>query len=105
MEKLNYSQALADIWELIGAANKYLDETSPWSLPKEKAGPVLYNVCESLRFISIFLSPFLPTTCKEIRRRLGIKGEINKEEAVWGRLTPGNRVIEGSVLFPRKKIN
>ena len=103
MEKLNYSQALADIWELIGAANKYLDETSPWSLPKEKAGPVLYNVCESLRFISIFLSPFLPSTCKEIRRRLGIKGEINKEEVVWGRLTPGNRVIEGSVLFPRKK--
>jgi methionyl-tRNA synthetase len=30
-ETLEFSAALQEIWELIGAANKYIDDKKPWS--------------------------------------------------------------------------
>src|SRR5690606_12987397 len=63
MNKLEYNNALAEIWKLIGRANKYIDETTPWILAKDSSkrsrlGTVLYNLAESLRFISVLISPF-----------------------------------------------
>ena len=37
-------------------------------------GTVLYNLAESLRFISVLISPFMPTTPDRIRQQLGIEG-------------------------------
>ncbi|HHX37234.1 MAG TPA: methionine--tRNA ligase, partial [Clostridiaceae bacterium] len=35
MDKMEFSQVLAEIWKLIGRSNKYIDETTPWLLAKE----------------------------------------------------------------------
>jgi len=37
MEKMEFSVALSSIWELISRSNKYIDETTPWTLAKEDA--------------------------------------------------------------------
>ena len=34
MDKLLFSNALTEIWKLIGRSNKYIDETMPWVLPE-----------------------------------------------------------------------
>ena len=50
MDKLNYSQALEEIWKIIRRTNKYIDETTPWILAKEdkeRLNTVLYNLTEA----------------------------------------------------------
>src|SRR5699024_10125745 len=69
MDKLNYSQALEEIWKLIRRTNKYIDETRPWILAKddtERLDTVLYNLAESIRIIGLLLRPFMERTSKEI---------------------------------------
>lgn len=62
MDRLEFSNALSEIWALVGRTNKYIDETMPWILAKSEEGrerlaTVLYNLAESIRFIAVLISP------------------------------------------------
>ena len=103
---LNIPQALEHVFELIGRANKYIDETTPWILAKDESkkarlGTVLYNLAESLRFASVMISAFLPDTAKKINV------QINTSEISWDSLKvfdgtkAGTKVIKAENLFPR----
>ena len=82
MEKLEIPEALDSIFEIFRRCNKYIDETTPWILAKEgnfdKLKNVLYNLLESIRIGAILLSPYLPSTSKEILRQINTK-EVNYE--------------------------
>jgi len=106
---LSFHRALIVIWELINQANKYIDSTAPWSLAKDpaKAGrldTVLYSLLETLRFVAVLISPFMPQTAEKIQRQLGIADGAGQNLArlqEWGALAPGGRVQKGESLFPR----
>lgn len=108
MDKLNYSQALEEIWKLIRRTNKYIDETTPWILAKEdkdRLGTVLYNLVESIRIVSILINPFMENTSKLILAQLGLKEKVNWEDAKeWGKMKIGAKIERGDVLFPRLDI-
>ena len=110
MDKLNFSNAIEEIWKLIRRTNKYVDETMPWILAKEeedkpRLNRVLYNLTESLRIISILIKPYMEKTSVEIRKQLGIEGECAWEDAkVWGGLKEGSKVNKGEIIFPRLDI-
>ncbi|CAK7087229.1 methionine--tRNA ligase [Tissierella sp.] len=109
MEKLNFSNALEEIWKLIRRTNKYVDETAPWILAKEedkeRLDTVLYNLAESLRLVSILIKPFMEKTSVEIRKQLGLKNEVSWDDAkVWGILEVGTKVERGNIIFPRLEI-
>ncbi|HEY8363911.1 MAG TPA: methionine--tRNA ligase [Tissierellaceae bacterium] len=109
MDQLNFSQALEEIWKLIRRTNKYIDETTPWILGsegrKDRLDTVLYNLTESLRIITILIKPFMEKTSLEIRRQLGIDGEILWEDSkVWGKLEVGGKVGDRKIIFPRLDI-
>lgn len=103
-----FSVALTEIWKVIARANKYIDETAPWALAKDESkkarlAAVLYNLCETLRIISILLAPFIPETAAKMQKQLGVSAdELTYESAgKWGVL-PADAVIEkGDALFPR----
>jgi len=109
MEKMEFSVALAAIWQFIGRTNKYIDETQPWLLAKDEASApqlksVLYHLAESLRIISILIQPFLTRAPKEMWRQLGIEqGPLTEWDTVrtFGTLPAGTRVVKGDPLFPR----
>ena len=108
MDKLNFSQALEEIWKL-RRTNKYVDETMPWVLDKEKKterlNTVLYNLSESLRIISILIKPYMEKTSLEIRKQLGLENEAVWEDAKsWGLLPIGIEVKKGNIIFPRLDI-
>lgn len=111
MEHYQFSNALEEIWKFIRRCNKYIDETTPWILAKDESNKdrlntVLYNLCESLRIISVLVNPFLVKTSEAIRKSLRIKEEVKWENAkVWGLLTAGTKVKNQGVLFPRLKVN
>jgi methionyl-tRNA synthetase len=112
MEKMEFSVALAAVWQFIGRTNKYIDETQPWLLAKDEAKAaelksVLYHLAESLRIISILIQPFLTRAPKEMWRQLGIEqGPLTEWETVrtFGTLPAGTRVVKGDPLFPRLDI-
>ena len=109
MDKLNFSQALEEIWKLIRRTNKYVDETMPWVLDKEgnteRLDTVLYNLSESLRIISLLIKPFMEKTSLEIRRQLGLNNEATWEDTkTWGLLPVGSQVEKGEIIFPRLDI-
>lgn len=106
VEKLNIPEAIEHVFALIGRANKYIDETTPWILAKdeekkERLGTVLYNLIESLRISSILLSSFLPDTSEKINK------QINASKTDWASLASfdgtvaGTKVVKGDNLFPR----
>ncbi|MFO7296097.1 MAG: methionine--tRNA ligase [Clostridia bacterium] len=109
MDRFEFSNALAEIWKLIGRANKYIDETTPWVLAKDpskrsRLGTVLYNLSECLRMISVLVSPFMTRTPGKICQQLGIRDESLTtwdSLAEFGKLPPGTRVQRGEVIFPR----
>ena len=75
IDKLNIPEALDVIFNVIGRANKYIDETTPWILAKDEAkknrlGTVLYNLAEALRISAVLLSAFLPETADKIFAQL-----------------------------------
>lgn len=106
IDDLRIPEALENIFELIGRANKYIDETTPWILArdeekKDRLGTVLYNLVESLRFSSILLAAFLPETTEKINIQLNNTVTDWDSLAGFDGTTPGTEVKKGEALFPR----
>ena len=106
LDKLNFSIALADIWKFVSRTNKYIDETAPWALAKDESkkarlAEVMYNLCESIRIISVLIAPFMPNTTPEIRNQLGVAQDFEWNEcAVFGKEATYT-VCKGAIIFPR----
>lgn len=69
-ETYRVADAVEAVLNLAKRSNKYIDETAPWALAKDEAnkerlGTVLYNLLESIRYIAILLSPFMPETSEK----------------------------------------
>jgi methionyl-tRNA synthetase len=112
MEKMEFSVALASVWQLINRTNKYIDETQPWVLAKdeskkEQLASVMTHLAESLRHVAILLQPFLTRTPEKIFTQLGIVDEQLKQwESLYefGLIKEGIKVTKGDPLFPRLEI-
>ena len=108
MNEMQFSVALDEIWKVIRRANKYVDETMPWKLAKdenskEELNSVLYDLAETLRIVTVMISPLLHHTAGRIFAQLNTPEELKKyESAMKFGLTPENIKIEkGEILFPR----
>ena len=111
IDEFEIANTLQEIWNLISRTNKYIDETSPWSLAKqedeksnEKLKSVIYHLIENLRRIAILLYPFMEETSIKIFNQIGID---SKELKSWESLEKyegikNSKVIEkGEPLFLR----
>lgn len=110
IQEYKFNEAVVSIWELVKAADQYIDKHKPWELAKngqtEKLATVLYDVLKSLHQIAWMIYPFLPQTAQEIGKRLGIEFLTNKNPLVkysWQPLKSGNKIVLGKPLFPRIK--
>jgi methionyl-tRNA synthetase len=109
LENMEFSVALASLWQLVSRTNKFIDETQPWALAKDEAkngelASVMYHLAESLRIVSIALQPFLTHAPREMWKQLGIEqGELTTWESTkrFGQLPGGTKVSKGAPLFPR----
>lgn len=106
IDALKIPEALESIWTLIGRANKYIDETTPWILAKdeekkERLGTVLYNLLETLRCVSVMISPFLTETSVKINEQLNTKVTTWESLKEFNGTVAGDKVVKGDVIFPR----
>ncbi len=81
LESCLLHDALAALWEFVGAANRLVDAEQPWALAKSmKAGEVeagarlhavLGDLVEACRLIALAAAPFIPTASPRALAQLG----------------------------------
>ena len=98
----------AQLIELATRANRYVDETAPWTLAKDPAraaelDTVLANLVRTVARLAGLAAPFMPEKAAQIWRLLG--ADTPFERLAWSALeTPeiqGRRVEKPPVLFPK----
>lgn len=108
MDNMEFNVALAEVWNLISRANKYIDETTPWVLAKDESrkaelDSVMVHLAETLRIVAILLQPVMTNVPNQIFEQLGIsnasKDLINLR---FGEFPVDTKVVEkGMPIFPR----
>lgn len=112
INNIDFHRALREIWKLVDRANRYIEQMAPWNLAKkeneqERLATVLYTTREALRFIALFLHPFMPDTSKSIYQQLGLgpipAGALKKgsPSRAWGWVH--GQAIKEAPLFPRRE--
>jgi methionyl-tRNA synthetase len=110
LSRVELTQGVAAVWDLIGRANQYLVEKEPWKAAKDPArrdevASVLYAAAETLRVVAILISPVMPSAAARLWEQLGIETPLAdrrlSEAAAWGGLRPGTSTTKGESLFPR----
>ncbi len=108
MEKLDFSLALATIWQPISIANKYIEDSAPWTLAKQgkqdELKIVIVALLETLKVVSQAVWPFMPATAEAIWKQLGIETPMDQapfQNGLWGFFQNGGKVAKGAPLFPR----
>ena len=113
MNKMELSLSIKKVWAFISRANKYIDETAPWALAKDESkkqelANVMYNLAESLRHISVLISPFMPVTAERIWQQLNLPGKFADVQLddikAWGGIAGGHKVGTPEQLFPRIEV-
>ncbi len=114
-------QALADLWEFVGAANRLVEAEQPWTLAKamkagdsaaeEKLRQVLGDLVEACRLVSLAAAPFIPRAAARALAQLGYGygyaadgngGPAIIDELRWGaHASEAGRVVAAEPLFPR----
>ncbi len=110
MDQLRVADALTEIFALFKRCNKYIDETMPWALAKDKTqqdrlATVLYNLVESISYGAALLEPFMPSTSKKILEQLNAKPRTIEEMEQFGLYESGTKVTDQpQILFARMDI-
>ncbi|EKK20127.1 Methionyl-tRNA synthetase [Fructilactobacillus florum 8D] len=109
MDQAHLSEALGEVWKLVGQTNKYIDQTEPWKLAKtaadqEKLAAVMAHLAASLRLIAILISPAMPTAAAAIYTQLGLANDdhFSLAKATLADLPENSTVVtKGKPIFPR----
>jgi methionyl-tRNA synthetase len=97
---------LAEIWRVVGDANRYFASEEPWVKRKsdpERFATVLYVTAEVLRGIGIMVQPVVPEAAARLLDLLAIAPEARSFAAMGEghRLVPGSALPAPAPIFPR----
>ena len=107
MDRLDLRAGADVAWELVTAANLFVQQHAPWSLAKAGRNAELDNVLGALARclyrLSLLTSPFLPDTSQVLFEAVGASGEA--AAARWDTLLDppvgGARSSVPAILFPK----
>ena len=110
MEKLRVADAITEIFNIFRRSNKYIDETTPWTLAKDeekkaRLATVLYNLTEAITIGASLLSSFMPETSGKILAQLITEKRTLEAMDQFGLYPNGNKVTEKpEILFARMDV-
>jgi methionyl-tRNA synthetase len=107
MDAFALHEGAAAAFRLIDATNEFIAATAPWTLAKDPAQSdrltrVLFDAAEAIRLAAVLLEPIMPTSCREILRRVGASaaGLTFDRDGRWR--NDGERVLaQDGPLWPR----
>jgi methionyl-tRNA synthetase len=107
MDSLALQEGAAQVIELASRANRYVEETAPWKLAKEKKDAeldsVLANLVRTVARLAVLAAPFLPTKAEAMWGALGAPGPLDGIRFADLTALPvtGQRVSKPPPLFPK----
>ena len=114
LARFDFREALAPLQELVTAANRYVEDQKPWELNKaakngdeaaaKQIDTVLANLIESLRLLTVHLTPFIPDGAARIADQLNLLSDEATSETSspeWGDSLAGLTLPKASPVFPR----
>ena len=110
IDRSELSIACDAAWDMVRAANRRVEESSPWKLAKDPSKrdelvSVLYDLATTLGGISVLLLPYMPETAAAIWKAAGHTGDItgvNLSELTGAPEMPkGVKLETPPALFPR----
>ena len=117
--------ALAALWEVVAAANRFVDAEKPWEMARaakagdESAGSrlaaVLGDLVETCRLVGLAAGPFIPGVAPRVLGQLGYEwpygpdgngGPPLLQQLAWGtRAGEAGRLASPEPLFPRLDVD
>ena len=101
-----FNRALERVWEVVGAANRYVDEQAPWKLRRSdpaRMASVLYTLMETIRHLAILMQPVVPGSAGRMLDQLAVPADARDFSSIG----PDRRLVAGTPLpapapvFPR----
>jgi methionyl-tRNA synthetase len=101
-----FHEALKDIWDVVSAANRYVDDMAPWALRKtdlDRMGDVLWVLAETLRQVAILIQPVMPEASAAMLDQLVVPDDARGfDQLGQGSHMQGGQAIDKPVpIFPR----
>ena len=109
MDSLALHEGAAAAYRLIDGTNEFIAATSPWAMAKDPASAdrltqVLFDAAEAIRLAAVLLQPVMPSSSKEILRRIGVSGDSLDFDHDGRWRNEGERVLaQDASLWPRKE--
>ena len=109
MDRFALNEGAAAAFRLIDGANEFIAATAPWTLAKDPASAdrltqVLFDASEAIRLAAVLLEPIMPTSSREILRRIGAASDGLTFDRDGGWRNEGERLLlQEGPLWPRKE--
>jgi methionyl-tRNA synthetase len=105
-DEQQFHRALEAQWEIVGAANRYVDEQAPWALKKTDAkrmATVLYVLAETIRHLAILAQPVMPGSAARMLDLLEVPNGMRTFSSLGssGALKSGTPLPKPEGIFPR----
>jgi methionyl-tRNA synthetase len=106
LDAYDLSGGLDEIWEVVRALNRHVEQNAPWELAKDDArggdlDRVLFDLADGLRVLAIALSPYLPEAAPQILEALGQDENLDWDGARAGQTRAAEGIEPAEPLFPR----
>jgi methionyl-tRNA synthetase len=106
LDAVRLHKALEAIWDIVNAANVYIDAQAPWALKKTDTArmeTVLYVLAETIRCIALLAQPVVPEGAGRILDQLGVPATARDFAHLdpTHALTPGAPLPAPQGVFPR----
>ncbi|HEX2909640.1 MAG TPA: methionine--tRNA ligase [Chloroflexia bacterium] len=92
LEGVHLRDALKEALALASAANRYLDEKSPWKViktDKAAAGTTFWVALQVINTLKVLTYPFLPFSAEKLNTLLGFQGALDESSSYSGRTSQG----------------
>jgi methionyl-tRNA synthetase len=106
LDAYDLTGGLDEIWEVVRALNRHVEQNAPWELAKEEGKAaeldrVLFDLADGLRVLAVVLAPYLPETAQRILEALGQDGSLDWECVRAGQTDAAEGIAPAVPLFPR----
>jgi len=106
MDRLDFSEGMAAARQLVGRANKYIEEVAPWSLHRQddnRLATVCIELLDAIRVATMLLHPVIPRATARVAAEVGLRldRDLTEEVRTWPGIAEGAEVGVGEILFPR----
>jgi methionyl-tRNA synthetase len=99
-----FHRALETLWQVVGDADRYVNEQAPWALKKsdpKRMETVLYVLAEVIRQLAILVQPVVPGAAAKLLDQLAVPAERRDFAALATPLAPGTALPKPEGIFPR----